>query len=114
MKLYLAVSLLTLTLLMGYFFIKDQKLYLDEYPHQKTISEIASNQINSDTFNRIAQIPGYHFTLATFSKVSGTQSFSGLRLFQTFLSLVCVVIFYLAARKLDPSPILKSALFLFL
>ncbi len=80
---YLAIS---------FIFINRTSFLVDEGDHSKTISEIATSQVNEETFSRNAQLPGYYFLMSIFYYL-GINSLSGLRFVQLIISLLCIFVF---------------------
>jgi hypothetical protein len=80
--------------------VNQTNFIVDERDHVATISEIAAWQINSDTFTRNAQIPGYYFLMAPFIYV-GVSSIQTLRTIQLPISIICIIIFGYLSKKVN-------------
>ena len=115
-KIIYLFSFFLITLLVGWFFIRDNYLYLDEHPHFATIHDIATFNIHKDSFfGRHSALPGYHFTMAILVWLVQFQSFAGYRLLQVVLSLCLTLVFYLLVKLVDPkNAFIKSLQFFFL
>lgn len=87
---------------------------IDELAHFQSTIEIGSDQINSQTYGRNAQIPSYYYFMSLFVRLVPTISLTGFRLIQTFFSFLTIVIFYKIAALIDEkSAHIKTYQFLF-
>lgn len=93
---FLAILLIVFSL------VRLTPLHQDENPHFQTIDELYHGQLNAMTFARHAVLPGFHFFMAGLSLALGYLSFSSIRLIQTVVSFLTVLVFYLITRRVDP------------
>ena len=96
------------------FIVKKTPLLADEYTHYLTINEIEGNTINSETFSRNAQLPGYYFLIAAISYLTKLTSIFQLRMISLVFSFLSIIVFYLLAQKINrQQTLLKTAQYFF-
>lgn len=90
-----------LFLLTSLLYLSKTSYLVDELAHYQSTVEIGTDQINSQTFSRNAQIPTYYYFMSLFVHLAPTISLNGLRVIQTFFSFLTIVIFYKTAVLID-------------
>ncbi|HOW59016.1 MAG TPA: hypothetical protein PLO78_04750 [Candidatus Omnitrophota bacterium] len=97
----------------GFFLLKDIRLIADEYTHHSQILEIVTGK--NLLPSTCPYLPGYHWSMAFLSSLIHDHHPYALRFLSSVCSFLCLVVFFLTAKKIDRnSAIQKSLLFLFL
>jgi len=74
----------------------------DERAHFMTITEISLDKISAETLNRNAQIPTYYYLFAGLKRIFGIEDIMFLRLAQTLLSILTILVVWLTVKEVDP------------
>jgi len=95
----------------GYLAVKNMLHLADEYCHHMQIMEILEGK---NFFpSRCPYLPGYHWSTAILSWLIRSDHGDSIRFLSTALSFLCVLAFFMLAKKIDArSSIQKSLLFL--
>lgn len=100
-KRWLLIGIITLVSFGGLFLFRSEVLYGDEYQHYQTIKELTNLEINENTFLRDAKFPGYFLVIALLRNITGATSIFETRIVNFLISVFCILIFYLTAKKLS-------------
>jgi len=97
----LIFAIILIVLFGGYWRIKDEGLFIDEYPHYQSIKEITQLQITEETFLRNAHFPGYYLLLGFLGFLFKNNSIALMRFLNTLFSVACVYVFHKTAKEID-------------
>lgn len=105
--LYFSLIIL-LVCFVGFYFIPKSNLMNDEIVHFEKIQEVFNGDYKQH--HSITNIQGYHVVVGLLVKTFGEASIVSTRLVSFFLSLICILIFYLGAKKYSPNHYLQKTL----